>query len=320
MVFQTILDSLRYPIWQAPIASLAGPELAAAVSSAGGMGSMALTWTAPNVAARQILQVRKATSRPFLVNYALSFPPTSLQAALESGAPIVTFSWGDPAPYLQEVSAAGAAIGVQVARAAGARRAVDQGAHFLICQGIEAGGHVQSTTPLADLLPLVLEASGDLPVIAAGGMATGRDVARAIRLGAKGAVLGTRFVATRESRAHPEYKRQLVESRGETALTICFDGGWPYSPHRVLRNSTLEAWEASGCPTLGQRPGEGETVAHTSDGEPIFRYETAAPREGYTGDIEAMCLYAGAAVGSVADIPSAGDLVERLGRECMDAA
>ena len=101
-----------------------------------------------------------------------------------------------------------------------------------------------------------------------------------------------------------------------TALTVCFEGGWPYSAHRVLRNSTLEAWEAAGSPAVGSRPGEGETVAATADGEAILRYGAAFPQQGFTGNIEAMCLYAGTGCSAIADIPSAGELVERLWREC----
>jgi NAD(P)H-dependent flavin oxidoreductase YrpB (nitropropane dioxygenase family) len=153
---------------------------------------------------------------------------------------------------------------------------------------------VQSTRSLWELLPRIVEAASGVPVIAAGGIAQGREIAKALSLGAKGAILGTRFVATQESRAHPDYKRLLVEAIGEpTALTVCFEGGWPYSAQRVLRNSTLEAWEAAGSPPIGCRPGEGETVATTASGEAILRYETTFPRQGYTGNIEAMCLYAG---------------------------
>ncbi|MCO5297533.1 MAG: nitronate monooxygenase [Fimbriimonadaceae bacterium] len=313
--FATMIDALRFPIWQAPTASLAGPELAAAVSHAGGMGSMALTWTDPATAAQHIRQVLEATSNPFFVNFALAFPPVSLDAALDAGVPIVTFSWGDPEPHLARVRAAGAKVGIQVTSAAGAKRAIDHGADFLVCQGNEAGGHVQSSTPLPELLPRILQTVGDVPVIAAGGMAHGRDIARVLKLGARGAILGTRFVACRESRAHPEYKRQLVEAEGATALTVCFDGAWPYSAHRVLRNSTLETWEAAGSPAVGQRPGEGDVVAATAEGEAIYRYEDTAPKQGYEGDIEAMCLYAGKGCGAIDDIPAAAELVERLWRE-----
>ncbi|HZO91278.1 MAG TPA: nitronate monooxygenase [Chthonomonadaceae bacterium] len=308
---------LRYPIFQAPTGSIAGPELATAVSAAGAMGAMALTWTAPETAAAYVRQVRAATENPFLVNFALAFPPTALGAVLAEGAPVVSFSWGDPTPYLEQGRAAGAIVGVQVTSAQGARRAVTLGVDFLICQGLEAGGHVQSTMPLWELLPRVVEAAGETPVIAAGGIGDGAGIARALRLGAAGAMLGTRFVATQESRAHPDYKRRLVESSAsDTALTVCFDGGWPYAAHRVLRNPTLENWEAAGCPPVGQRPGEGETVAYAASGEPIRRYEDTAPREGMTGSVLEMALYAGTSCAAVQDIPPAAHLVRRLWAEC----
>lgn len=313
--------ALRWPIFQAPTGSIAGPELAAAVSEAGALGALGLTWTPPDTAAEAVAAVRARTARPFLVNFVLHFEPAALAAVLDAGAPVVSFSWGDAAPHVGQVHDAGALVGVQVTTPDGARRAADAGADFLICQGIEAGGHVQSTSPLWDLLPRVIESAGGLPVVAAGGIADGLGIARAVRLGATGAMLGTRFVATRESRAHDAYKRALVEAQGEedTALTVCFDGGWPYAAHRVLRNSTFAAWEAAGSPPPGVRPGEGEMVARTADGEPILRYEDAAPRAGHTGDVLAMCLYAGTGVGDVTDIPSAAELVARLGAE-YDAA
>jgi nitronate monooxygenase len=308
---------LRCPIVQAPTGSVAGPELAAAVSQAGAMGAMALTWTAPEAAAAQVRQVRAATAHPFLVNFALAFPPASLAAALAAGAPVVSFSWGDPAPYLPQVRAAGAKVGVQVTNVEGARRAIQQGVDFLVCQGIEAGGHVQSTRPLADLLPCVVEAAGGVPVIAAGGLGDGADIARVLNLGAAAAMLGTRFVATQESRAHPDYKRALLDAKAaDTALTVCFDGGWPYAAQRVLRNTTLETWEAAGCPPSGIRPGEGDVVGHTPAGEPILRYEDTAPRQGFTGRISEMCLYAGTSCDSISDLPPAAELVERLWSDC----
>lgn len=308
--------ALRYPICQAPTGSIAGPELAAAVSKAGALGALALTWTAPETAAEYVRQVCTATNAPFQVNFALAFPPKALAAALEAGAPVVTFSWGDPAPYLSLVRSFGAKVGVQVTNEAGAKRAVQMGVDFLVCQGLEAGGHVQSTTPLWELLPRVVEAAEGVPVVAAGGIGTGAEIARALQLGAGAAMLGTRFVATQESRAHPDYKRRLVEANAsETALTLCFEGGWPYAAHRVLRNTTLEAWEAAGCPPVGQRPGEGEVVGQTAAGEPIFRYEDTAPRFGFTGDMLAMCLYAGTSVAAVQDIPTAATLIARLWAE-----
>jgi NAD(P)H-dependent flavin oxidoreductase YrpB (nitropropane dioxygenase family) len=284
------------------------------------MGAMALTWTPPETAAQQVRQVRAATDRPFQVNYALAFPPTSLAAALAAGAPVVSFSWGDPVPYLAQVHAAGAKVGVQVTNPEGARRAVALGVDFLVCQGIEAGGHVQSTTSLWELLPRVVAVVSGVPVIAAGGIGDGAGIARALTLGAAAAMLGTRFVATQESRAHAEYKRRLIEANAsDTALTVCFEGGWPYAVHRVLRNPTLENWEVAGCPPVGRRPGEGETVGSTASGEPILRYEDTAPRQGMTGRVLDMALYAGTSCAAINDIPAAADLVARLWTECKAA-
>jgi nitronate monooxygenase len=315
---KAFLVDLTYPIWQAPTGSIAGPELAIAVADAGGMGAMALTMATPEQAAAQIRQVRAATSRLFQVNFALAFPPKALSAALEAGAPVVTFSWGDPAPYLAQVRAAGAKVGVQVTNVEGARRMAQMDIDFLICQGIEAGGHVQSNQPLLTLLPQIVAAAAGMPVVAAGGIADGEGIAQALRLGAAGAMLGTRFVATQESRAHPEYKARLVAARAEaTALTVCFDGDWPYAAHRVLRNSTLEAWEAAGSPPVGSRPGEGETLGANAAGDPMRRYSDTAPRQGFTGAIEAMCQYAGTGCAAIHDIPSAADLLPRLWQEAQ---
>ena len=277
---------------------------------------MGLTWTAPDEAAAHVRAVRAAVGgAPFVGNFALAFEPVALASVLLAGLPAVTFSWGDPAPYLDLCRSYGATVGVQVTNFVGARAMAALGVDFLLAQGVEAGGHVQSTTALFDLLPGIVELG--LPVVAAGGLATGADMRRALDLGAAGAMLGTRFVATRESRAHEAYKAALVTGR-ETALTGLFDGGWPFAPHRVLRNATLEAWEAAGCPPPGRRPGEGETVGEAPGGT-ILRYEDTAPRAGFTGDVEAMCLYAGTGVARIEDVPSAGDLVRRLAREAVIA-
>lgn len=310
----TKLFGIEIPILQAPTGSVAGPELAAAVSEAGGMGALGLTWTPPALASQAVRQTRTRTNKPFLVNFALAFPPYALSAALEAGAPVVTFSWGDPTEWLPLVRSFGAKVGVQVATVGGARHAADLGADFLLCQGSEAGGHVQSTTPLERLLDAVLPAvSGVLPILAAGGITTSEDILRWLRQGVQGVVLGTRFVATQESRAHAAYKARLVAAAAEeSVLTICFEGGWQFAPHRVLRNRTLDVWETAGCPSPGRRPGEGETIGWSASGEPILRYEDTAPRIGMTGQAEEMALYAGTGVGRITDLPSAGELLRRL--------
>lgn len=310
---------VEIPIIQAPTGSVAGPDLCAAVSQAGGLGSMGVTWTEPTDAAALVKEVRSRANRPFVVNYALAFEPAGLTAALEAGAPVVTFSWGDPAPYVEVVRRAGAKVGIQVGSPAGVRRAVELGADFVICQGIEAGGHVQSSTSLDALLAESENSAGAIPVVAAGGLANGADIARVMRSGASGVMLGTRFVATVESAAHEVYKNSLLAARSDdAALTMCFDGGWPNAPHRTLRNGTLEQWEAAGCPQPGSRPGEGETVGFSAAGEPINRYEDTAPRVGMTGRLDEMAMYAGVGVGDIRDLPHATDLVRRLWAEARE--
>jgi nitronate monooxygenase len=314
------LLGIEIPIIQAPTASIAGPELAVAVSAAGALGSMGLTWTTPEQAVQQVAEVKTRTNKPFLVNFALAFEPKGLGEVLRARAPIVSFSWGNPAIHLPMVRQYGAVVGVQVGSLEDAKQAVDWGVDFIICQGVEAGGHVQASQSLVEWFSEAVSDCIPVPIVAAGGLSTGKDVARYLELGAQAVMLGTRFVATKESLAHEEYKRRLVEAAWAMAtITKCFDGGWPDAPQGVLRNSTLDAWEAAGYPPPGSRPSEGETVAISAKGEPILRYEDTAPMVGMTGNIEAMAMYAGRGVGRINDIPTAGDLVRRLWNEARSA-
>jgi nitronate monooxygenase len=313
---RTSFDSwlgLNTRIIQAPLGGFASVELAAAVSNAGGLGSLALAWTEPTVAAQMVIDLRRETRYPFFVNFVLSFQPSALTAALEAGAPMVSFSWGLPGPLVKLVKSFGAKVLVQVGTEKGAQRALDEGCDAIICQGIEAGGHVQSSTPLRELLPQVVAISAGAPVIAAGGLMDGPDIAEVLSLGADAAMLGTRFVASTECQAHADYKRALIAAeRGDTCLTGCFDGGWPYAPSGVLRNSTLLSWETDGCPPVGKRPGENDVIATTKSGSIIRRYDCAAPTVDMEGDVLACCLYAGAGAYKIRDIRPAGSLLGDL--------
>ncbi|MFN0115657.1 MAG: NAD(P)H-dependent flavin oxidoreductase [Paracoccaceae bacterium] len=310
------LTGQRIPLVQAPIGSAATPALAAAVARAGGMGGMALTWSDAAATGAAIRAIREAAGGgPFFANFVLHFPCEGFDAALDAGVPVVTLSWGLNAGMVARAHRAGAKVGIQVASAQGARRAREAGADFLIAQGIEAGGHVQSTTPLATLLPAVLAEAGGLPVIAAGGIASGAAIARVIAAGAAGATMGTRFLATTEAAAHDDYKSALVAAGADdTAFTNCFDVGWPFAMHRVLRNDTFEAWEAAGCPQPPSRPGEGETVFR-GGGDDFPRYSDTPPMPGATGSLMSACLYAGAGVGDIRSVEPAEGLTTRLWAE-----
>ena len=312
--------NLKYPIFQA---APGGQDLAIAVAKSGGMGAVALSFDSPDYAFKVVNRMINATNGNFYGNYVLSVPPKSLDRALEAGCPIIQFSWGIPSQdIVNKVRHGGAKLGIQVSSNLGAKKALSCDPDFLICQGIEAGGHVQGTSSLLESIEGILELAGPVPVLAAGGIANGQDIRQVLKAGAAGAVLGTRFMATRESDAHDDYKRELVEADADsTVYTICFDkeptfatGTWN-SAHRVLRNSTFIEWEAAGCPLSGSKPGETDVVAtHPIYGE-TFRYETMSPVTGHEGSLEAMALYAGEGVGKVKDLPSADALLERLWKE-----
>lgn len=306
---------VELPIVQAPIGSVATPELAAAVSNAGGLGSLGVTWTPPDLLRERIRSLRRLTLNPFFLNFALDFEPAGLPLALEEGAPIITFSWGDPSPHVDALRRHGVKWGVQVGAPSTILSMLPLEPDFLILQGSEAGGHVQGTAPLMEMLPEAIELAKGMPVVVAGGLATGAQIRQALEAGASGAMLGTRFVCSLEADAHPDYQRLLVDAKGtETKLTFCFDGGWPNAAHRVLRNATLRRWDEAGEPKQN-RPGEGDVVGRTATGEPILRYEDTAPRRGYTGEIEAMCLYSGTGVGEIEEVVSAREIVHRLCHE-----
>lgn len=314
---------LNYPISNAGMGGNATPELAVAVSNAGGIGSIGTgTGTSGDVVRQRVAQTKAGTDRPFAVNYLLRSNPYTVPVALDAGAPIIQFAWGIPSSEIAAaIRRAGAKMAIQVASVGGARLAVDAGADYIICQGTEAGGHVQATSKLYDVLPGVVEAAQSVPVLAAGGIAKGTHIRRALLAGAAGALIGTRFIATREAGSHHEYKAALVRAESaDTVITTCFQDGWINAPHRVLRNRTLEMWEAAGCPPPGMRPGEGDAIAtNTITGATVRRYNLTPPSPDHRGSLMEMALYAGEGVDAIDDIPSAAELMAVLWRECLDA-
>jgi nitronate monooxygenase len=139
-----------------------------------------------------------------------------------------------------------------------------------------------------------------------------------LALGAAGAWIGTRFLASQEAQAHPLYVQKVLQAaETETVYSSVFDSGWPNAPHRTLRNSTLTHWEASGSPPVGERPSEGEVIATWTDGSPVMRYSVSLPRPGMTGEVEAMALYAGQSAGLVSRLQSAHDIVKEMAEEAV---
>jgi len=181
------------------------------------------------------------------------------------------------------------------------------------------GLRVEASRGLYETLAIVLEGARETPVIAAGGIGNGEGIYKALVAGASAAALGMRFIATVESTAHPDYKRALVAANAkDTALTICFQDGWP-AMHRVLRNRTFTMWETAGSNSPGKRPGEGDVIATHADGTKVLRYEDTSPRPGFSGAVTDCAMYAGTSVEYIKDLPGAGELVGRLWRECEAA-
>jgi nitronate monooxygenase len=299
------------PIVQAPMAAI--PELAAAVSNAGALGMVTLTWSADAVAVVQ--ETAALTSEPFGGNLVLTEDHhRRLDQALEAGLRIVSFMWGDPGGYVEQVHDAGGLVMLTVGTAEEARRGVASGVDVIVAQGREAGGHVWGTIGTLPLVPAVVDAVAPVPVIAAGGIGDGRGVAAVLALGAQAAWLGTRFLMAEEMPIHEEYRRRLMAAAETDAQLYpnLYEVGWPDSPHRALRNSTATAWEAAGRPPLAQRPGAGDVIAHFASGEAIVRYEPAPPMTGTTGDIEALSMWAGQGVALARQPQPAADIVTEL--------
>jgi nitronate monooxygenase len=305
------LLGIEQPIVQAPMVAV--PQLAAAVSNAGALGMVTLTWSTP--AGDVVRDTAALTDRPFGGNLIIdSDQHHRLDEALEAGLRIVSLFWGDPAGYVERVHDADGVVLQTVGSAEEGRRAVAAGVDVVVAQGWEAGGHVRGQVATLPLVPAVVDAVAPVPVIAAGGIGDGRGVAAVLALGAQAAWLGTRFLLAREMPIHEEYRRRLLAAVETDAQWYpdLYDVGWPNAPHRALRNSTAEAWEAAGRPALGSRPGEGEVIAHFPSGEEIVRYEPGAPLVGTTGDIEALSMWAGQSVALVKQPQSAADIVAEL--------
>ena len=309
------IAKIEKPIVQAPMGGAGGPQLAAAVSNAGGLGTLPL-WSANDEVVRETIEKTKdLTDRPFAVNLNMDFPQERrLEICLEEGVPIISFFWQDPSPLIRMAKDGGAVVMHTVGNAEDARKAVDNGIDIVVAQGWEAGGHVRGTVATLPLIPAVVDAVGNIPVVAAGGIADGRGMAAVFALGASAAWIGTRFLASEEAEIHEKYRQQLLASNEVDTVYLedLFDIGWPNAPHRVIRNSTVDAWETAGKPPSGQRPGEDGVIASSPLTGSISRYSSRTPRFDFTGDIEALSMWAGQGVAMVNKVQPAAEIIDEI--------
>jgi nitronate monooxygenase len=314
------LLGLEVPIVLAPMGGAVTPALAAAVSNAGGLGMLPLSWSAPQEIRVIVEETRSQTSRPFGINLSLAWDQRErLARALTAGVRIISLFWGDARDVIAEAHDGDATVFVTVGSAEEGTAAADAGADVIVAQGWEAGGHVWGTVSTLALVPRVVDAVAPLPVVAAGAIADGRGLAAVLALGASGAWIGTRFLAATEAAIHPDYRRRLLAAgESDTFYGTLFDRGWPDAPHRTLRNSTIDAWEQAGSPESGSRPGENDEPARRPDGSPINRYASSTPTAAMTGDVEPLPHWAGQGVGLVTKEETAAQIVRSLLSEAED--
>jgi nitronate monooxygenase len=309
---------VQLPIVQAGMGGgIAGPDLAVAVTSAGGLGTLGMT--SPDSMRKQLASARKRTSGPIAVNLLLPFLRRSHAQVTKDADVVVTF-WGRPErlsakPWIHQVGS--------IEEAAQAHAA---GADALIVQGVEAGGHVRGTTAAMVLLDQVRSRlPAGFPLLLAGGIADAHDVTAALSSGADAAVCGTRFLMSEESGASAGYKARLRQE-DDTILTELFGLGWPGS-HRVLRNGATARWLRNdprgpaavrvfnrvtrSMMSRGPEAAQSWLVRHQSIRIPLFT--PVPPREGMPDRVlDTSPLYAGETVSRIHEIRPAGALVREL--------
>ncbi len=335
------LFGIETPIFGAGMGGVTLAPLAGAVSAAGGLGVMGLTFHTPEAVRAEIQAVRRITDRPFGVGLMIPTdipgelaernvppfpdfladllprvaglrgappPPLTLelaraqvQVALEERVPVLSAGLGTPPWLIEDAHAVGTKVISLVGSVRQARRLADAGVDCIVAQGMEAGGHVGSI-PTAVLVPQVVDVAR-VPVLAAGGIVDGRGVAAALTLGAQGAWIGTRFLATVEATAHDNHKRGIVAAdENGTVVSRCYTG----KPSRVLRNEFTERWkghEAEIMPMPWQR----------------IRVERLVAPAKAAGMTDLANFPTGQGAGAIQDIPPAAEVMRRLIEETTAA-
>jgi NAD(P)H-dependent flavin oxidoreductase YrpB (nitropropane dioxygenase family) len=307
MIYTPVCDLLgiRHPIVLGGMSGSTTAPLVAAVSNAGGLGTLGIARTPAEQIPKDIAAIRAATHATFGVNFLLFLArEPSIEAALKERPPVLSFAWArddqDLRGYFDRAHAAGSRVMYMAGTVPEALRAKEAGADVIVAQGTEGGGHVGWMASMV-IVPMVVDAVGTTPVLAAGGIADGRGLAAALALGAQGVLLGTRFLATQESPLHPNFKQAVLDSDGhDTVLTEIPDIAratvWPGAMARARRNAFIERWSGR----------EWELRARQTEAA------AALQQAQQSGDVSQASLLIGQDAGLIHDIPPAGELVERV--------
>lgn len=300
------LLGIEHPILNAPMAGTANAALAAAVSEAGGLGIIGGSNGDGQWLREQIRAVRERTDKPFGVGFISSRPNVAelTAVAIAERVPVIGHSFADPTPYVADIHAAGLLMIAQVQTVALAGTAAAVGVDIIVAQGTEAGGHTGYSGTLP-LVPAVVDVAGGIPVIAAGGIADGRGLAAVLMLGAEGAWLGSRFVASSEAEGGSWVKERVVAAgTDDTVLTRAYDivtqaAFPPGIGDRVVRNDYTDAWHGR----------DEELPAHRPE---LHAQLVQAAKE---GDGRIAPTRAGNAVGLINAVQPAGEIIRAITAE-----
>lgn len=295
------LFGIQYPIIQGGMAWIAGGRLAAAVSEAGGLGTIG-SGSAPAAWLQQEIHIaRDITSRPFAINLELSSPnlQENLELIIREKIPIVATGGGNPGPFIAKFKEAGIKVMPVVASVALAKRLERLGADVLVAEGSESGGHVGEMSTMS-LVPMVVD-EVKVPVVAAGGIADGRGLVAALALGAQGVQLGTRFICTPEVNVHSAYQEKVIKSK-DRATVVC--GITTGHPVRAIHNTFTREY------LLNERAGaEKEELQKLGAG----RYPLAA----VDGDVDNGSVLAGQIVGLVKQVQPSAEIIQEIMAETL---
>jgi enoyl-[acyl-carrier protein] reductase II len=309
----TELLGIEYPVMLAGMGGVSYAALAAAVSEAGGFGCLGASTMGPARMVEEMAAVREATEKPFGVDLLTAMPGdlvSQVELVIEGGASVFVAGLGVPSAVVDLCHRHGVLVVSMCGKVTHAQRAVDAGCDLVVAQGTEAGGHTGRVATLP-LVPLVVDAVGDrVPVVAAGGIFDGRGLAAALALGADGAWIGTRFIATHEARGAPGYKEALLKaSEDATTISRAYSG----KTMRVIRNDYTDYFDAHPGELL---PFPDQLRRSWSDGA---MHLGADERDSSGIDPSRECYPAGQGVGGIGELVGAGELVVRLVEEAERA-
>lgn len=302
----TSVLGIKYPIIQGGMGNISNAVLTAAVSEAGGLGTIGAGTMSTDEVEKIIVETKARTSKPFSMNVALSVSPNAvevLRLAVKHQVPVVTLSAGNPAPFIPKLHEAGIKVIAVVASVKQAKKAEASGADILVAEGYEAAGINSNleTTTLA-LIPQIVE-HVNIPVAAAGGIGDGKGLAAMLALGATGVQMGTRFIATREAPFHEAYKQKLLQATDHETVIV----GRSVGRIRRLLNTTY-----------AEKLLEAEKQGITPDEFAELTSEELHKKGALEGNVERGFMNGGQVSGLISDIPTVQELLDRMVTEAKE--